>query len=172
MVADVTWCAAVVATTASLLAVLGGLISYVFVTVVMKEEYRWWGPWLAQRVVQCAASLVPRAKRDLRLNEWLAELDQLQHTGVPGVIWSLRLMRAGAEIRLVSMKPRKGWFDMAFGGLTLGLGAVDTVLVTGTNIVKWRWGVFDALTMTLWPVCIVLWRRQWKRWRAARPTDM
>jgi hypothetical protein len=78
---------------------------------VIRAEYGWWGPRVAERIVSLASAVAARpGQRD----EWLGELSEHQKQGVPGVLFALQLVKGGVRMRAhhIRMKHRRaGLFD-------------------------------------------------------------
>jgi hypothetical protein len=70
------------------------------VGLVVRAEYGWWGSAVARLLVRVAAVVLPERQRELRRAEWDAELDVLHQRQIPGVLYALGAVLAGAQVRL------------------------------------------------------------------------
>ena len=74
--------------------------------LVLNEEYQFWAPKVATRIVGLAALLIPRPQRVARREEWLGEAQQLRGEGHGGILFSIGLVIAAAHIRATWLTER------------------------------------------------------------------
>jgi hypothetical protein len=81
----------------------------------------------AERLVRVAVTLLPRARRDARREEWLADLAGAEEVGIPRaqVVWGAFRAAAseGARARRASLTPRRVLIAIAIGTGALVVGA-------------------------------------------------
>lgn len=91
---------------------LGAIAAVIFsilvglVWLVLREEYQFWAPKAATRIIGLAALLIPRPTRHARRDEWLGEAQQLGAEGHGGILFSIGLVIAAAHIRATWLTER------------------------------------------------------------------
>lgn len=76
------------------------------VTVVLQNEYPYWGHRLAERLIRLEAWLVPKASRETWRQTWLGELDVRQGRLV---LFALSLSTSGPRMHTRAAPLRLGW---------------------------------------------------------------
>ncbi len=89
---------------------IGLVVLAVFLArTVIRAEYGWWGPPLAERIVHVAAVI---AARPGQREEWLDQLALCQERGIPGVLFSRQLAKGSVKMRAghIHTKRRRAGF--------------------------------------------------------------
>ncbi|MGH8898099.1 MAG: hypothetical protein ACRDZ4_14035 [Egibacteraceae bacterium] len=134
---------------------------------IFEQEYDYWAPRLAPRIIRVASLLLPAPMRDRYHNEWIAELDQAVTEGRPLSFALLEVLRASlvltvqwrvrALVRVLKYAMATGLgagLSVGLGGLLGGLhGAVLAVGLTAAGLDQERSALIGALLvvgLTVW----------------------
>jgi cell division protein FtsW len=115
---------------ASLAAWLAAFVMFTL-GLLWKNDFQWWAPRLAKRILALAALVVPRSKRSDMRREWLAELEHEQHEGTSGreptsgvVFAAVDILPAGVMLRAKTFGRGLRALGTAVGWQTSALGLV------------------------------------------------
>lgn len=60
--------------------------------LALEKEYQWWAPRVGAVLIRCGSRMMPKKTRESRRQEWLAELDLLEQSGMHGLMFAMRIL--------------------------------------------------------------------------------
>jgi hypothetical protein len=135
-------------------------------SLVVKEEYGFWAPQAAAKLIWLASLVIPREMRALRRKEWLAELDQLRTEGHHGFFFSLEIVvgspvtsvrdrtnankRTSVSTKAALVSPKSEEFNQDLDAKTTQDGTVELQIIVNKGI--WISGDFQGASMPNYPI--------------------